>query len=202
MKIIRPNAWVRSFYKGLTWQLDHPNTLALTFDDGPHPEATPYVLELLKKYNIQATFFFVGKNVQRHPVIARQVIQEGHTVGNHTMHHTNGWKTNLEDYIEDIKMAETLTSSSLFRPPYGKITKKQARTLQDMNYKIIMWTLLTYDFDTALNTSEMITKIKKKTADKSIVTFHDSAKALPQLKQMLPELIAFWQNAGYQFKAL
>ena len=203
MKLIRPNAWIRSYYKDLIWQLDtKEKALALTFDDGPDPIVTDYVLKALEEYKIKATFFVVGENAKKYPELMQRLREEGHQIGNHTHNHLKGWKTSLNHYTENIIEAEKFTSSRLFRPPYGKITKSQAKWLLRQNYKVTMWSILTYDFDVSIDVEDMIQKIKKKTRQGSIVTFHDSQKAFPQLKEMLPNLIESWVEEGYTFQTI
>lgn len=201
--MIRPNAWIRSYYKDLIWQLDTAHkTLAITFDDGPHPEVTPYVLELLKEKDIKVTFFCVGQNAENHPDLIAQIKSGGHQLGNHTYNHLKGWKTSTSEYCSNVVKANNFTSEKLFRPPYGKITKAQAKWLLENNYDIIMWSVLTYDFDPSIDIDKIIQKIKKKTKSRSIVTFHDSAKAFPQLNKMLPELLDYWIGQGFSFQTL
>lgn len=201
--MIRPNAWIRSYYKDLIWQLDTAHkTLAITFDDGPHPEVTPYVLELLKEKDIKSTFFCVGQNAENHPDLIAQIKSGGHQLGNHTYNHLKGWKTSTSEYCNNVVKANNFTSEKLFRPPYGKITKAQAKWLLENNYDIIMWSVLTYDFDPSIDIDKIMQKIKKRTKRGSIVTFHDSAKAFPQLKKMLPELLDHWIGQGFSFQTL
>jgi len=176
-----------------------PN-IYLTFDDGPIPEVTPWVLEQLKKYNAKATFFCIGDNVRKHPDIFNAIIAEGHSIGNHTFHHLNGWKTRTEEYLQDVEAAEvefnkTIFNSNqpskLFRPPYGKMTSAQAKKITEKGYKIIMWDVLSADFDPTISEEKCLKNVVNNIKPGSIVVFHDSLKAEEKLKYVLPEFLAF-----------
>lgn len=186
------------------------NKIYLTFDDGPTPEITPWVLNVLKQENIKATFFCIGKNIEENPEIFNRIINEGHTVGNHTSQHINGWKTNKNNYLNDIEICEkviqkeTLNTeySKLFRPPYGKITLFQSRTLRKKGYKIIMWDILTADFDTTISPEKCLENATKETEKGSIIVFHDSKKASKNLQYTLPKAIALYKERGFKFEQL
>jgi peptidoglycan-N-acetylglucosamine deacetylase len=169
-----------------------------TFDDGPIPEVTPWVLEQLKTYNAKATFFCIGDNVEKHSGIYDDVIAAGHSIGNHTFHHLNGWQTSVKNYVEDVNKCSEIVNSNLFRPPYGKITRSQIRTLIP-HYKIIMWDILSRDFDKTLNVDKGFEYIKKHIKPGSVIVFHDSLKAWPRLKELLPRTLEFCKNEGYIF---
>ena len=153
----------------------------LTFDDGPHPVATPFVLDELKKYTAKATFFCIGKNVIEHPAIYKRIIDEGHGVGNHTHNHLNGWKTNTNEYLNDVMIASKLFKSNLFRPPYGKLRSIQAKriadAIADKSAKIVMWDVLSGDFDETLSKEQCLKNVIDNTVEGSIIVFHDSEKA-------------------------
>ena len=177
----------------------------LSFDDGPHPEATPFVLAELKKYNAKASFFCIGKNVAAHQNLYAQIIEQGHTVGNHTYDHVNGWKTNTADYIQNVELAGKLIESNLFRPPYGRITRSQIHKIKadkNLPQEIIMWDVLSGDFDLTLSAEACTKNVIKNTSAGSIVVFHDSAKAFERLKIALPAVLAHFSNLGYSFKAI
>lgn len=174
----------------------------LSFDDGPHPEITPWVLDQLKIWNAKATFFCIGKNVAAYPDIYQRILMEGHRTGNHTMNHLNGWKTNTADYFNNILEAEKYIDSKLFRPPYGKLTRFQGKALREAGYKIIMWSLLSADFDTRLNPSDCWELVEKNYRPGSILVFHDSEKAWPRLKVVLPKLLKQASRVGYTFETL
>ena len=174
----------------------------LSFDDGPHPEITPWVLDQLKIWNAKATFFCIGKNVAAYPDIYQRILMEGHRTGNHTMNHLNGWKTNTADYFNNILEAEKYIDSKLFRPPYGKLTRFQGKALREAGYKIIMWSLLSADFDTRLNPSDCWELVEKNYRPGSILVFHDSEKAWPRLKVVLPKLLEQASRVGYTFETL
>jgi peptidoglycan/xylan/chitin deacetylase (PgdA/CDA1 family) len=174
--------------------------LYLTFDDGPHPQITPWVLQQLQAYNAKATFFCVGENVQKFPEIYAQILAGQHAVGNHSMQHIKGWKVSNQAYLDNIQQASSYIQSNLFRPPYGKIKWSQLRALSKQ-YKIVMWSLLSRDYDKHLAISESLTAMKLASAG-DIIVFHDSEKAFEQLKQLLPPLLAYYQEQGFEMKVL
>ena len=181
-------------------------TLYLTFDDGPHPEATPFVLKQLKEHNALGTFFCIGKNVVAHPEIYKQIMNEGHVTGNHTYNHLNGWKTSNDLYMKDIALASKEINSNLFRPPYGRITSFQAKNLkavmQGKEVKVIMWDVLSADFDTDCTPEQCLANVILPTVPGSIIIFHDSEKAFPKLQYSLPRMLKYFTERGYSFKSL
>lgn len=200
MYLVKTPWWLRMIYAGYTWRMPATEkTIYLTFDDGPHEIATPFVLDTLKAYKAKASFFCIGKNVRLHPEIYQRTIDEGHTIGNHTEHHTNGWKVDNATYLTDIQKAEEVISSNLFRPPYGRIKRSQAKAL---NKQIIMWDVLSGDFDLNLTPEACLAYCIKHTEAGSIVVFHDSAKAFPKMKHALPKMLDYFSQEGFQFKAL
>ena len=175
----------------------------LSFDDGPHAAATPFVLDELKKYNARASFFCIGKNVLEETAIYKRILMEGHRVGNHSFNHLNGWKTDNKTYIENIEKAREQIDSDLFRPPYGRISAFQIRNLKEkLHYKIVMWDVLSGDFDPAVNGKMAAEMVIKKSKPGSIVVFHDSTKAFPVLKEALPIVLAYFSGAGYSFETI
>jgi len=195
-------AFLKSLYKSCIWNFspDVP-TVYLTFDDGPHPKATPFVLEQLKKYNAKATFFCIGKNVVEHPEIYQQVLLDGHAVGNHTHNHLNGWKTGTDAYLTNIKEAAKYIRSNLFRPPYGRISPFQIKQLKDA-YKIIMWDILSADFDTSISGEDCLQNVVFKLQPGSIVVFHDSEKAWDRLNYALPRVLEHCARKGLRVEAI
>ena len=199
-------------YPSLIWEKPtKEKILYLTFDDGPHATATPFVLDELKKYNAKATFFCIGKNVAEHPGIYRRIIEEGHRVGNHTYNHLNGWKTKDEIYFQNVFEAAKYIDSDLFRPPYGRVTKFQAAVLQQSGkapaigkqaFKIIMWSLLSGDFDTKLSPAGCLQNIILHAKPGYIIVFHDSTKAWSRMSYTLPRVLEHYSKEGYIFKAL
>ncbi|MFM7710586.1 MAG: polysaccharide deacetylase family protein [Ferruginibacter sp.] len=176
----------------------------LTFDDGPHPTETPFVLEQLRQYQAKASFFCIGKNVVAHPEIYRQLLQEGHTVGNHTQNHRNGWESHDDDYLNDFLNATQHIDSTLFRPPYGKIKRSQIRAIQKIKpaTKIIMWTVLSADFDQQVSPEKCLQIVLRHVQPGAIVVFHDSAKATERLRFVLPKILPILSGQGYRFEAL
>ena len=198
--------WLRRCYPRRTWRIEtNEPVLYLTFDDGPHPTATPFVLDTLARFNVKASFFCIGANVVRYPDLYRRICEEGHQVGNHTHHHVNGWKTSTDRYLADIQEASQYISSYLFRPPYGRITSSQAAALLKQGperQKIIMWDLLSGDFDTRLSGEDCLSICAKRLRPGSIIVMHDSEKAWPRLSVMLSPLIEIAIGRGYHFNIL
>jgi peptidoglycan/xylan/chitin deacetylase (PgdA/CDA1 family) len=176
----------------------------LTFDDGPHPAATPFVLDTLKEYGAKATFFCIGKNVLDQPALYERIITEGHAVGNHTFNHLNGWKTADAVYMEDIAKAKKYIDSSLFRPPYGKITSFQLRLLAKDKFKMtpIMWTVLSGDFDVKLSKETCLLNVLTTASNGSIIVFHDSQKAFVNLQFVLPKVLNHFEQKGFRFEKI
>ncbi|MCC6684725.1 MAG: polysaccharide deacetylase family protein [Bacteroidia bacterium] len=187
---------------GFLWRVATTEpVLYLTFDDGPHPEMTSFVLDTLKEFNAKATFFCVGENVQKYPEIYQRILAENHSVGNHTFNHLNGWKTSLTQYLENTGRAAEVIKSNLFRPPYGRITPAQARQLRE-KYTLVMWDILSRDYERNLSLKNSLNAIKTRSGPGSLLVFHDSEKAAHNLKSLLPETLTYFHNKGYRFDAL
>jgi peptidoglycan/xylan/chitin deacetylase (PgdA/CDA1 family) len=174
----------------------------ITFDDGPHPEITPWVIEKLAAFDAQATFFCVGENAQKFPEILKMIEQSGSKTGNHTFNHLKGWGKSDDVYIQNVKSAAVNLPGNLFRPPYGRIRLSQAKKLRQLGYKIIMWSLLSCDYDPKLNREKSINKLIKHTENGSIVVFHDSEKAFENLKFLLPKYLEFLRKNGFEMRIL
>ncbi|WP_196885559.1 polysaccharide deacetylase family protein [Aureivirga sp. CE67] len=175
----------------------------LTFDDGPTPKITEWVLQTLKKYDAKATFFCLGKNVDANPEIYNQILSEGHAVGNHTNNHFNGWKTISINYFNNIREASKKIKSNLFRPPYGKLKYIQSRYIRKkMKYNIIMWDVISADFDTSISGEECYQNVIKHTENGSIIVFHDSVKAESRMKYALPKVLEYYATKGYSFEKI
>ena len=197
--------WIAKLYGNSVWEVpDTEKNIYLTFDDGPHPEITPLVLEELDKYGAKASFFCIGSNVVRNPSVYAEIIKRGHTTGNHTHQHLNGWKTRTRDYIGDIIKARGYIDSSFFRPPYGKCTKKQRRELLKLNepFRLIMWTVLSGDFDKGISSQQCCDNVINNAGSGSIVVFHDSEKAKERMLYSLPRVLDHFSQRGYSFKKL
>ena len=202
MYLIKTPFWLRAIYPNCTWKIPvQEKVIYLTFDDGPDPEATPFVLANLKKYNAKATFFCIGNNVLKHPNIYESILMEGHRVGNHTYDHLNGWKTEHNIYIDNIKDAMNIIDSKLFRPPYGRITKSQIKILKQTDSlpnQIIMWDVLSGDFDIRIDGETCARNVIKNTVPGSIIVFHDSQKAWDRMSIALPKVLEHFSNLGYR----
>lgn len=202
MRLFRTPRFFRRIFPRMTWGFSrNTNAIYLTFDDGPDPLVTPWVLEELRKYNAKATFFCVGCQVQRFPELFDQIKKEGHSVGNHTMNHENGFKTKDSNYLKSIREADESIDSNLFRPPYGRISFKQMRKVSNEGYKIIMWSWLTYDFDERVKTARILRSAEQlKSGD--IVVLHDNPKCFSRLKLLLPEILSQIQKKELNPKAI
>ena len=206
---VKTNRLIKKVFKKLIWDIPNSdNKIFLTFDDGPIPEVTEWVLDLLKNEEIKATFFCIGDNIQKHPSIYNRIALEGHQIGNHTFNHLNGWKTNRTDYIANIKLCDTeqlklqTEHSILFRPPYGKIRTRQSKRIRKLGYKIIMWDVLSYDFAATVSPEECLKNVISNTAQGSIIVFHDSLKAEKNIKYALPKAIHFLKSKGFVFDVI
>jgi peptidoglycan-N-acetylglucosamine deacetylase len=171
----------------------------LTFDDGPIPETTPYILDTLNKYGVKATFFCVGENVKKHPELYKRIVDEGHFVGNHTFNHLKGWETSLEKYLENVSKCAEYVSSNLFRPPYGKMTLRQYNALKK-KYHLIFWDVLIPDFDVNSSAQKCLAVIKRKVRAGSILVFHDNLKAKNKLTELLPGAFDFLLQEKYEIQ--
>lgn len=180
--------------------MDH-DTVFLTFDDGPIPEATPYILDILKAYDAKATFFCVGENVERYPHIYQRILDDGHTVGNHTYNHLNGWKTDQEAYVSNVEKSSDVIDSKLFRPPYGRIRPGQMEILSK-KYNVIMWDVLSGDFDPKVSSDELYDNVVNNVKNGSIIVLHDNIKSIDKLKVALPKLLEFFKEKNIALKAL
>lgn len=199
---------IKRLFSKYTWCFaSNKKELFLTFDDGPTPDVTEFVLSELRKYNAKATFFCIGKNIKNHPDIFKQIISDGHTVGNHTQNHLNGWKTRNTTYINNVLECEKYlnnikSTSKIFRPPYGKIKKHQAKELFKKGYKIILWDVLSADFDTSISKEKCLSNVINNTKKGSIIVFHDSVKASERMQYALSKTLEYFSERGYVFKAI
>lgn len=200
---------VKNLLRNFVWEIPNSNNIVyLTFDDGPITEVTEWVLDILKKEEIKATFFCIGDNIRKNPTIYQRILNEGHQTGNHTFNHLNGWKTKTIEYIENFKLCETeqlklnAEHSLLFRPPYGKMTLSQSKKVHELGYKIVMWDVLSFDFKPTITAEKCKENVLNNTSAGSIIVFHDSLKAEKTLKKVLPEVIQGLKNRGFQFDVL
>ena len=193
---------LRPFMGELTWRKNpSEKVMYLTFDDGPVPEVTPLVLDILDKYKVKATFFCVGENVQKYPEIYADVISRGHKTGNHTFNHLKGYSASVEEYVENVLKASEYIESKLFRPPYGRITPKQLKQLSPL-YEVIMWDFITHDYNRNLPPATILKTVKRYARNGAIVVFHDSIKAKINVLTILPLAIEFLINEGFSFGIL
>ena len=203
---VKTNKLIKKLFPGFVWDIPSAHkTVYLTFDDGPIPEITEWVLDLLKQHDIRATFFCIGNNIENYPDIFRKVIAGGHAIGNHTFNHINGWNTGFYTYMENIALCQKEIienggpDTHLFRPPYGKMTSAQAKKVRELGYKIIMWDVLSADFDTTISPEKCLRNATKNATDGSVIIFHDSIKAFANLEYALPRVIAYLKENGYRF---
>jgi peptidoglycan/xylan/chitin deacetylase (PgdA/CDA1 family) len=191
----------RWIYPSYIWRMPaYSKKLYLTFDDGPHPDITPFVLDELKKHQAKATFFCIGDNVIKYPQVYKRIIEEGHAIGNHTHNHLNGWQTTDEAYFKNITEAAKWIDADLFRPPYGRITRFQAKQLMEkLHYNIIMWDVLSGDFDVKKSPEQCFENVVRNMQSGSVIVFHDSEKAYKRLRYALPKVLEEGRNKGYVF---
>lgn len=202
MYLVKSSYFIKKYYSNFIWKIPTSEKIIyLTFDDGPTPEITEWTLATLKAFNAKATFFCVGSNVAKHPEIFQQIINEGHAVGNHTYHHLSGWNANNEDYLRNIKKCEEIVTSNLFRPPYGRIKKSQYELIKN-DYKVIMWDVLSGDFDPKTSPEKCLSNVVNNTTEGAIIVFHDSLKAADNIKHTLPKVLEYFTEKGYRFDKL
>ena len=200
--IYKTRWWMKWCYPSLFWEIKtKKKEVFLTFDDGPDPEVTPWVLDQLKAHKAKATFFCVGENVDKYPELYKRILKEGHAVGNHTYNHLNGWETDYFKYIANVKKCGHTFSSHFFRPPHGRIKRKQIRKLKS-HYKIIMWTLLSGDFDPQISPNECAYNTVQYTDPGSIIVFHDSQKCKETLKGALPKILNHFSNCAWEMNSI
>ena len=193
---------MRRLYPGAIWRLNsEEKNIYLTFDDGPVPVLTEWVLDELKKYNAKATFFCVGSNILKHKAVFERVKAEGHAIGNHTMCHIKGFRNNVKDYLEEVEACRNLVGNYLFRPPYGQLKRSQYKALKDRGYKIIFWDVISYDYE-KINEQDCLNNVLNNCKNGSIVLFHDNVKAEKNLRYALPLFLKHFANLQFQFKVL
>ena len=203
--LVRTPWWLRRCFPGCIWEIAEQRPVVyLTFDDGPDPGVTPFVLDQLANYGIHATFFCIGKNVEAHPDVYARILREGHRTGNHTHHHLNGWKTDDDTYLADISRAARLIDSDLFRPPYGRIGSGQLRRLRHLSpvMRPVMWSVLSGDFDPGISPARCIRNVLDHARPGSVITFHDSEKAFPVLREALPVILEDFRRKGWEGKGI
>lgn len=208
----------KKMFPNYVWDIaTNDKVIYLTFDDGPTPEITNWTLNTLKAYNAKATFFCIGNNIEKYPDIFQNILNDGHAIGNHTHNHIKGWKTKSTEYLENVNLCETvlkiqiLSSSitnrqslivNLFRPPYGQITPKQGKELIALGYKIIMWDVLSFDWDQSVSKETCLNNVTSHTINGSIIVFHDSEKASKNMQFALPKVLEYFSEKGFVFKSL
>jgi peptidoglycan/xylan/chitin deacetylase (PgdA/CDA1 family) len=202
MYLVKTPKFIQNLFPNFTWRIPtQEKVLYLTFDDGPIPEVTPWVLDQLDRYNARATFFCVGENIRKHPDVFIRTVESGHAMGNHTFNHLNGWKTENLPYFLNVRRSARLVNSDLFRPPYGRLMPRQAEFLQ-RHYHIVMWDVLSGDFDPAVSREQCLKNVLDNARRGSIVVFHDSLKAWDKLQFVLPAVLKHFSEKGYRFDKL
>lgn len=200
MLIEQPAIFLRWLYPHALWRMDrHRKAVYLTFDDGPIPEATPFILDTLDKFGAKATFFMVGDNAQKYPHLLQEVRSRGHRIGNHTFNHLSGAKHWTWTYLANVNKAHAILKTDLFRPPHGWIRTVQYRVLRHVGYRVVMWDLVTRDYSKLLTAEDVINNVKRYARNGSIITFHDSLKSIDKLKHALPESLSWLAQQGYEF---
>lgn len=200
MYLVKTPLIIQELFPNFTWKIPtHDKVVYLTFDDGPIPEVTPWVLQQLSNFNAKATFFCVGDNVSKYPEIFQQVIDNGHSVGNHTFNHLNGWAVENIPYFHNVRHCAKLVHSNLFRPPYGRLTPTQSMFLQ-RHYNVVMWDVLSGDFDPKISREQCYENIVNNTKPGSIIVMHDSLKSKDKLEYVLPRILEYFTSKGYVFE--
>ena len=200
---IKTPAALRRLFPDLVWTIPgSEKILYLTFDDGPTPGITDWTLDVLKEYNAKATFFCVGEQVKSHPELYKRILNENHRIGNHSYNHLKGWKTSSSVYLENVKKASEYINSSLFRPPYGQITPNQIEIISNAGYKIVMWSILSVDWDQKISKEKCADNVIEKASTGDIVVFHDSVKAHKNMSFALPAILEKFSNDGFEFKRI
>jgi peptidoglycan-N-acetylglucosamine deacetylase len=203
MYFTKTPALLKPLFSSLTWSIPtDKNEIFLTFDDGPTPQLTYWILDCLERYQAKATFFCVGANVEKYPDVYQAILNKGHSIANHTFNHLNGWKTETEAYINNVTQAAAFIDSKLFRPPYGKMTRSQSKILQNMGYQIIMWEVLSGDFDPKVSAEETVENVLKHTKRGSIIVLHDNEKMMDKIHYGLPKMLQALSEKGYVFGGL
>jgi peptidoglycan/xylan/chitin deacetylase (PgdA/CDA1 family) len=205
MYLVKTPWLLKKLYPNFVWDAPpNPRCIYLTFDDGPIPIVTPFVLNILKQYNAKATFFCIGDNVRKHPDIFEQVKKDGHAIGNHTFNHLKGWDTDDKIYLDNFLQADKLLDTKLFRPPYGRMKKSQLKLLQEAKpgVQAIMWNILSADFDVNITPEKCLDNVLKHTRGGDMVLFHDSLKAKVRMEYALPRAMEVWSKKGFEFRSL
>lgn len=200
---VHPPALLRKIHTDRLWRVaTAEKKIYLTFDDGPIPGVTHRVLDILREYDARATFFCVGANIEKNPEVYQQVLAEGHSTGNHTWSHMNGWKNDNRQYYADVEKCAAVCESKLFRPPYGRMKPAQSRYLRKQGYKMIMWDVLSFDFDQRVTKEQCLANVLNYTREGSLVIFHDSVKAADRMLYALPAMLKHFRDKGFTFEQL
>ena len=200
MFIEQPSKWLRWLYPKALWRMDeNDHSVYITFDDGPIPESTPFLLKTLRDFDVKATFFVVGDNVRKYPDLYQQIVDEGHRVGNHTFNHIGGARHSIRTYEKKVQQCDELIHSDLFRPPHGWMRPTQYHRYKN-KYRIVMWDLVTRDYSKLLSPYDVVRNIHRYARNGSIITFHDSLKSIDKLYFALPASLRFLKSQGYKFK--
>ena len=210
--LVKSPNFIKFLFRNWVWSFSKKEkVIYLTFDDGPTPEITEWTLQELNKYNAKATFFCIGKNIQQHPEIFQKIIENNHSIGNHTHNHLNGIKTTTSNFIKNIEDSENciqknsklkIQNSKLFRPPYGKLKFSQSKIIRKKGYKIIMWDVLSADFDTSISKKKCLENVIRNTKNGSVIVFHDSEKATKNLQFVLPQVLEYYTYKGFAFNRI
>lgn len=201
MFIEQPAPFLRWMYPHAIWRMNrHEKAVYLTFDDGPIPEATPFILDVLDRFDAKATFFMVGENAQKYPHLLQEVRSRGHRIGNHTYNHIGGFRWWSWNYLANAKKANEILHSDLFRPPHGWMRPMQYQVIRHCGYKVVMWDVVTRDYSRLLSPEDVLSNVRRYTRPGSIITFHDSLKSIDKLKSILPQSLQWLSEQGYEFR--
>ena len=202
LNLIKSPKILQHLFADFLWKIDtSQKVIYLTFDDGPHPIITPWIIDLMKHYGAKGTFFLIGDNVSKHPELFQMYKSNGHQVGNHTHTHVKGWRSRRKNYLKEIAQCAEFVKSSFFRPPYGQINLRSIREIKKQ-YKVVMWDVLSWDFDNETSSEICLSNVIKSTKEGSIVVFHENEKSIKNIMYVLPKVLEHFTNLGFQFKAI
>lgn len=201
MYLVKTPIFIQKIFESCTWRIESDHNIYLTFDDGPDPAITPFVLETLRSFNAKATFFCIGENAKVYPKLVEQIRDEGHAIGNHSYSHISGWSTNTKNYLNDVEKCNELIKSKLYRPPFGRLKPTQLKALKQ-DYEIIMWDVMAGDFESQLSPDKCLNNITQNATAGSIILLHDNLKSVDKIKFVLPKVLMHFESEGLKFESI